>query len=295
MIKRYIDFGEPFSCELRLRKKNGGYLWVLDRGQVKVWDEQGRPLRVIGMLTDISERKQASEKIEAANRELETFVYTVSHDLRTPLVPIIGYADFLYKSCRDRLNEQELDCLSKISVAGHKMAELMEDLLTLAKVGQVERPTEPLDTGEVINEVVCELAEQITQAGVSVDVGTLPTLRVPRTLLVQIFDNLISNAMRYGCKPGDVIEVGGERRGERVCLYVRDYGPGVPTEERGRIFEVFYRGTKGKDKKGTGIGLATVQKIARLFDGRAWVEETPGGGSTFWVEMVDLSVNVPVK
>lgn len=295
LMKRHIATGEPFSCEFRMRKKDGGYLWILDRGQIMEWDEQGRPLRMIGIISDITESKEARGKIEAANRELEAFVYTVSHDLRTPLTPIIGYADFLRESCRDRLNELELDCLAEIGDSGNRMMALMEDLLALAQIGQVERPAEPFDTEEVVNEVVCGLAGQITQAGVSVDVGALPTLRVPRTLLAQIFANLLSNAMLYGCKPGDVIEVGGERKGEKVCLYVRDYGPGIPAEERGRIFEVFYRGTTGKDKEGTGIGLATIQKIARLFDGRAWVEETPGGGSTFWVEMVDLSVSVPVK
>jgi signal transduction histidine kinase len=107
--------------------------------------------------------------------------------------------------------------------------------------------------------------------------------------LFQVFHNLIGNAIRYGCKPGDIIEVGGERKAENVRLYVRDHGPGIPEEERDLIFEPFCRGTTGKDEKGTGIGLATVQKIARLYDGRAWVEETSGGGSTFWVEMVDVA------
>jgi signal transduction histidine kinase len=106
--------------------------------------------------------------------------------------------------------------------------------------------------------------------------------------LVQIFDNLIVNALKYGCERGETIEVGGERNGEKVSLYVRDHGPGIPIDEQGRIFEVFCRGVAGKDKQGTGIGLATVQKIASLFDGRAWVEDTPGGGSTFWVDIVDV-------
>jgi PAS domain S-box-containing protein len=290
VIGKHGEFVEQYLPSVYGGK--GAYVWATAS---RLFDREGNVVGAIESVRDISDRKEAIDRLGTANRELEAFVYTVSHDLRSPLTPIIGYADFLRESCRDRLNEQELNCLSEISVSGHKMVELMEDLLTLAEVGQVERPTEPFDTGEVVNEVVCGLAGQITQAGVSVDVGALPALRVPRTLLAQVFDNLISNAMRYGCKPGDVIEVGGERRGERVCLYVRDYGPGVPAEERGRIFEVFYRGTTGKDKKGTGIGLATIQKIARLFDGRAWVEETPGGGSTFWVEMVDLSVSVPVK
>ncbi len=229
------------------------------------------PAYCVGLVQDITMRKQAEQKLHEAYGELDAFVHTVSNDLRSPLTPIIAYADFLHESCRDRLNERELNCLSEISGSGKRMSALLEDLLTLAKVGQVERPAEPFDASEVVNEVVSRLVGQITQACVSVEVVDLVTLRVPKTLLVQVFDNLIGNAMRYGCKPGDVIEVGGERRGEKVGLYVRDHGPGIPAEERGPIFELFYRGTTGKDKKGTGIGLATVQKIARLFGGRAWV------------------------
>lgn len=232
--------------------------------------------------------ERSEQRLQEANQELGAFTYTVSHDLRNPLTAIIGYADFLRESCVDRLDGQALDCLAEISASGKGMMALMEDLLTLAKVGQIERPDESFDTREIVKEVVRGLSHEITAVGVSVEVCDLPPLRAPRTLLVEMFENLIGNAVRYGCKAGDRIQVGGERRGDKVRFYVRDHGPGIPTEERGRIFEVFFRGTTGKHKQGTGIGLATVQKIARLFDGSAWVEETPGGGSTFWIEMVDV-------
>ena len=237
---------------------------------------------------EISERMRAEEELKEANRELDTFVYTVSHDLRSPLTPIISYADYLCESCRDRLEEQELGCLAEISDSGKRMVALMEDLLTLAKVGQVERPSEQLDTGAVVNDAICDLTEELSGAGVGIEVADLPSLSVPKTLLYQIFHNLIGNALRYAGREGSPIEVGGERRDDLVRFYVRDHGPGIPEEERSQIFEVFYRGTTGKESPGTGVGLATVQKIARLYGNRAWVEETPGGGSTFWVEMVDV-------
>ncbi len=263
----------------------GAHVWATAS---QLLDREGNTVGAIETIRDITDRKEARERLETANRELEAFVYTVSHDLRSLLTPIIGFADYLFEHCRDRLSEQELACLSEISISGERMMELMEDLLTLAKVGQVERPGEPVDSVAVVNEVVSGLALQILQSGATVEVGTIPSLLVPKSLVAQIFDNLIGNGLRYGCPEGGVIEVGGERRGATVRLYVRDHGPGIPDEERGRIFEVFYRGSTGTHKKGTGIGLATVQKIAKLFSGRAWVEETPGGGSTFWVEMVDV-------
>jgi PAS domain S-box-containing protein len=427
-IERHIASGEPFSCEFRMRQKNGGYLWVLDRGQTMEWDEQGRPLRLIGMHTDISARKQAEEALQAthrqlqdiieflpdatfvidrdkkvvawnrateemtgvskvdilgrddyglpfygtprsmlidllvnpdqeieaqydlviregrtiyaerfvpllrqgkgaylwakasplldqkgnrvgaieslrditerkraeedikdANRELDAFVYTVSHDLRSPLTPIIGYADFLRENYSDRLDDQALDCLTEISTSGGKMVALMEDLLTLAKVGQIERPAKPVDVNQVVQGVAKEWGSRILDAGLTMNWKSLPALQVTKTLLAQVFDNLIGNAVRYAGREGGPIEIGGERSGQVVRFFVRDHGPGIPAEERSRIFEVFFRGTMGKMVQGTGVGLAIVQKIARLYGGRVWVEETHGGGCTFWVEMEDVT------
>jgi signal transduction histidine kinase len=139
----------------------------------------------------------------------------------------------------------------------------------------------------VVAQVVGNLTEALLQVGARVEINDLPDTYVPETLLALLFDNLIGNAIRYGCRQADTVTVGGERQAERVRFYVRDHGPGIAVADRERIFEVFYRGTTGLPHKGTGIGLATVQKIARLFEGRAWAETTPGGGSTFWVELKD--------
>jgi signal transduction histidine kinase len=239
-------------------------------------------------LAERRNQKINQRKLQEAYQELDSFVYTLCHDLRNHITPIIGYSDYLLKTGEDRMEKETLSSLAQISTSGNKMLALMEDLLRLAKVGEIERPAVAVNARQVVSEAVTGLNEQILQAKAVLRIKDLPSLHVPATLLTEIFHNLIGNALRYGCSPGGKIEIGGERKGNQVFFYVRDHGPGIPLEERDHIFEVFYRGSAGKNVPGTGIGLATVQKIARGFGGRAWEEETSGGGSTFWVVLEDI-------
>ncbi len=274
------------NLRFRVRHQDGSVLWVAASWQ-PIFNIKREYLGIRASLRDISAQKEAEEKLEAANRELDAFVYTVSHDLRTPLTPIIGFAEFLLEQYRTQLDEQGLDILTEIEKQARRMLAIMEDLLDLARVGRVERPTEPVVAVEVVDEVLADREGLMVSSGFAVEKGALPTARVSRSLLFQVFDNLIGNALRYADPKGGPIEVGGKRQGQRVRYFVRDHGPGISPEERSRIFEVFFRGTSGKSSLGTGIGLATVQKIARSYGGWAWVDETPGGGCTFWVEMLD--------
>lgn len=238
----------------------------------------------LSVYRDVTDRKKAEESLKEANRDLDAFVYTVSHDLRTPLTPILGYTEFLKDHYGNRLDEQGREILDEIEHQGERMLALMEDLLALARVGRVEPPEKPLDTGRIVREVLHDLESDLENGTVAVTVRPLPPLRIPESLISQMFGNLIGNALRYAGQ-GREIEVGGVREGEIVQLFVRDHGPGIPPEEREQIFELFHRGSTAEKTRGTGIGLATVRKIVRLYGGRVWMEETPGGGSTFRVEL----------
>lgn len=279
---------ESFLALENTNRHKDGHLVVLETSGVPYFDERGTLLGYRGIDRDISERKRAREALIQANLELDAFVYTVSHDLRSYLTPIIGYAGVLKETCQERLDKQSLGCLVEIENQGYRMLDLMEDLLILAKVGHLPRSTEPVELNEVVEDVLVDMGELIAQAEVIIERHSLPMLRVPKTLLAQILYNLLGNAIRYAGSDGNPIEIGGERRADLVRLYVRDHGPGIPESEGSRIFEVFYRGVAGRKTSGTGVGLATVQKISRLYGGRAWVEETPGGGSSFWVELMDI-------
>lgn len=272
------------DCERRYLRKDGSYVW----GHISVacvLSVELTPAYCIALVQDITSRKEMEEKLLLANRELDAFVHTVSHDLRSPLTPIMGYVQFLQEQYASTLDAPALEMLREVWRQGERMRVMLEDLLRLATVGGLDCPEVPLNCNTVLQEVVADLATEMDTSGATVEVAELPRLLIPKTLCVQIFANLVGNALRYaGTGP---VEISGERDGETVRLSVRDHGPGVPDEEKSRIFELFYRGSTGTKISGTGIGLATVQKIARHYNGYAWVEDAPGGGSVFNVELVD--------
>lgn len=255
----------------------GGVLWMAITNRslaiLAIW--------TIALLT--WRRRQDEERLRQVNRELDAFVHTVSHDLRSPLTPILGFADFLRQEYSHCLTEQGKLAVDEIEQQGERMLALLEDLLQLARAGHLERPANPVDVEAVVQGVLGSLGEPLAQTGSEVHCGPLPATRIPETLLAQLFDNLVGNALRYA--GGGLIEIGGERRGEKVIFFVRDHGSGIPRGEREKIFEAFCRGSSARALPGTGIGLATVRRIAVHFGGRAWVEETPGGGSTFRIEL----------
>lgn len=271
--------GETVRQERRIG--DGGRVYEILHSPLK--GMQGT-LQKLAVFRDVTERKEVEEKLREANRELDAFVYTVSHDLRAPLTPVIAYAEFIAEEYGDRLDPQALDALREIESQGHKMLALMEDLLSLARAGHVKLSEAPVDPDDLLNEVLADLSDDIAKNGAEIRTFPLPPLSIPATLLLEIFYNLLGNALRYAGGPGALIEIGGESHRDWVRLFVRDHGPGIPEEERGRIFDPFYRGSTAGGSSGTGIGLATVRKIVRLYNGRVWVETTPGGGSTFLLE-----------
>ena len=237
-------------------------------------------LQKLAVCRDVTERKEAAEKLMDLNKHLDSFVYTVSHDLRSPLTPIIGFAEFLKEEYRGKLDDQAINLLSEIENQGTRMLGLMEDLLDLSRVGYLPPPDQAEDVNAIIDQVLADNRAELLERGIQVSVAPLPGLLVPATLLYELFSNLLQNAARYGCQAGDPIEIGGDSESAGFTLYVRDHGPGIPAKERDKVCNVFFRGTTSKGTKGTGIGLATVHKIVRLYNGHLRFEETPGGGCT---------------
>ncbi len=229
-----------------------------------------------------SKRDRAAE-LEAKNNELERFTYTVSHDLKAPLVTIRGFLGFARKDAATGDSERLERDLARIDAAAEKMLGLLEDLLELSRVGLlVDRPKD-VAFGKIVDEALELVAGTVRERGVEVEVASdLPLVRGDRARLVEVLQNLLENAARYmGRQASPRIDVGRRRDESEQVLFVRDNGMGIEPDYHEKVFGLFER-LDPEASEGTGIGLALVKRIIEVHGGRIWVESDGAGrGSTF--------------
>ncbi|MGH2352098.1 MAG: sensor histidine kinase, partial [Chloroflexota bacterium] len=239
--------------------------------------------------TSDAERQRAEGALRAANTELEQFAYTVSHDLKAPLVTIQGFTHRLDSDYAAALGDTGRRYLARIEANATHLGDLIEDVLAFSRVGRVGAPPMVVDLSDAFRHAVDRLQATIDRTGATVEVqAPLPAVVASPTLVSQILTNLLANALTYGVAPGEVpqVEAGCDDLGDRWRLFVRDQGPGIPADQQGRLFRLFERLPAGKaaNPGGTGVGLATVRKAAEAMGGTAGVESGADAGATFWVE-----------
>jgi PAS domain S-box-containing protein len=246
-------------------------------------DEDGLQQK-LAVCRDITARKKAETDLLEANRELDAFAHSISHDLRGILAPVVTYMDFLQTSYGKAFDDQILQILGEVERQGERAIALLDDLLNLAQVGHVQPAQAPTDVNQVVDEIIIELGrEECGNRQVKRD--KLLEIWIPETLVYQIFANLLGNACRYVPQDCGAIEVGCWEERQNIIYFVRDHGPGIPYNEREAIFDIFYRGKNAREQRGTGVGLAIVRKAALRCRGEVWVEQTPGGGATFCISL----------
>jgi len=235
------------------------------------------------LLSEVDERRQAEEALRAANQELETFAFTLSHDLRSPLALARGFAKVAVSAVEEDKKKLEKDCLENILDAVERTDNYIFSLYQYARAGVPEGKATRVELDTTLEEILTYLEEEIHGSGVGLKVDEgLPAVYVDPSKLRQVLSNLVENAVRYmGDEPEPEVEIGASEEGDTVTVFVRDNGMGIPQAKREVIFEPFKRLKKGRSD-GLGIGLSTVKRAAEAWGGRVWVESSEGEGSTFY-------------
>jgi two-component system sensor kinase FixL len=267
----------------------------------RVFERYSRPQSLGGEIVgrvwsfrDVTERVQTQEKqtrlmqeleragqwLEAANKELNDFAHVVSHDLKAPLRGIRTLADWITADCADQLSEDGREQLRLLSNRADRMQGLIDGILRYSRAGHVKEERVRIDLKDLVAEVVDMLAPpenvEITVA------NELPVVELERTRIFQVFQNLLSNALKYMDKPVGHIVIGCRGDGEWWTFRVADNGPGIDKKYHEKIFQLFQTLTPRDGGESTGIGLSLVKKIVELYGGEVWLESTPGQGTTFF-------------
>jgi PAS domain S-box-containing protein len=289
------------AIEHRIMRKDGALRWIRNT-VVPRYDSQGRIESYDGLIQDITERKLAEDEVhllnaeleqrvrertlqlEIINRELESFSYSVSHDLRAPLRHLTGFVNLLKDRCAPGLDEKSLHYLKVISDSALMMGNLIEGLLAFSRMSRVAMKKVGVDISVLFKEVLETMRGEVQGRSINWLNGQLPEVEADPILLKTVLMNLIGNALKFtGQKESAVIEFGHfDDQGDEHVFFVKDNGAGFDMKDQSKLFGLFQRLHKEEEFEGTGVGLANVQRIISRHGGRTWAEGAVGEGATFY-------------
>jgi PAS domain S-box-containing protein len=287
-----VETGDPLQITHRLRRADGVYRWHLTRA--RTMPDSGANLSIwVGSSTDIHEEREQEENLRRANADLNQFAFAASHDLQEPLRMITSYSQLLVKSCRGQLDGDAEVCVGYIAEGTRRMRALLADLLSYsAASSDLSEPTRIVNLNQVFETATQNLMPAIAESGASVTRDELPSVWGHETHFVQLFQNLISNALKYRAAEAPRIHVSAENRHHEWRFSVADNGMGIAPQYHEKIFGVFKR-LHGNKIPGTGIGLAICQRVAERYDGRIWVESELDQGATFYFTLPVAGADKP--
>jgi PAS domain S-box-containing protein len=302
------------SREKRYRRKDGQTVWVGINASL-IRDAAGRPLRMLSVVQEITARKEAESarkaaearrqmaeeavrelnaelesrvvertaQLEAANKELEAFSYSVSHDLRAPLRAMDGFSHALLEDYGSQLPEEGQRYLQTIRQGAQRMGALIDDLLTFSRLSRTPLTRRAVDLDRLVQDALAEIAAHQKERQIDVRVSDLPACHGDAALLKQVWINLLSNAYKYTRQRAEaVVEIGCNRENGETVYFIRDNGTGFDMRYAGKLFGVFQRLHRADEYEGTGVGLAIVQRVIHRHGGRIWADAKVDSGATFY-------------
>jgi PAS domain S-box-containing protein len=292
---------DTFSLEKRHLRKDGGIVWV-EASRALVRDPEGNPMLFVGAVRDITAQRQAEAEVRTlnadlearvelrtadlarANKNLEAFSYSVSHDLRAPLRALSGYSEALLEECSDGLGDTGRGYAGRIQAASERMARLIDDLLQLARVSRSQMHLGLVDLSAEVAAVAGELQSVEPGRRIRITIQDGVQVTADRGLIRTVVQNLVENAWKFTARREDATIEFGSMPAEDAgtCCFVRDNGAGFDPAYAAKLFQPFQRLHADTDFAGTGIGLASVQRIIERHGGRIWAEGQVGSGATFY-------------
>lgn len=281
--------------EYRFRRADGKYAHVFDKGYI-IRSADGKPERMIGATQDVSERKESealllelnnrlkkrAEELVNSNIELERFAYVASHDLQEPLRMVTSFLQLFRRRYEGKIDETADQYIHFAVDGAERMKTLIMDLLEYSRVGSSAEVFQETDLNILLKELKAVFYKACEETGATIEVDPMPTVKANKTQLFQLFQNLVSNALKYHSERVPAITISYEEKEEEYVFVVKDNGIGIDPSFHEKIFIIFHRLHSRSEYSGTGIGLAICKKIVERHGGKIWIESLPGSGSSFF-------------
>lgn len=287
-IQKTLQFGEDFKVEMRTIWQDGTVHWVYSLGKLS-YDLHGKPKEIIGIAINTTPSKIAEQELQEtlkqlkrSNAELEQFAYVASHDLQEPLRMITSFLQLLQRRYEHQLDSNANEFIQFAVDGAARMQELVNDLLAYSRIERKTGKFEEVDTEEILKQITFESRLLIEENNADISYDNLPVVRADYPQMVQVFQNLLSNSIKYNNQERPTIHVSAEKKDTDWLFKVEDNGIGIDPKHGERVFKIFQRLHARDEYEGTGIGLAIVKRIVERHGGMIWYESQPDQGSTFY-------------
>ena len=281
-----------YQVTYRILRPDGTLRWVYDHGAC-VRDASGTVVQLVGSVVDITSLKAVEEELVRSNEELQRFAYVASHDLQEPLRSVTSFLQLLQKKYQGKIDADADEYIGFAVDGAHRMKRLIGDLLAYSRIESQAKPLEPVALDRALDIALENLKVSIQEGKASVTRDALPIITADGALIVQVFQNLVGNAIKFRGDRAPEVHIGALKTGDAWTISVRDNGIGIEAQYADRIFAIFQR-LHGQKYPGSGIGLTICKKIVERHGGRIWMESTPGKGTAFYFTLPDSMPALPV-